>query len=101
MEQVRNVSTESDHDLIITKVLIKGKVKTNEKRVSRDFSKFDQNQFRNELSEQPWYEVYEISDPTLIADKITEIFKNVLNKHASMKMKNKNCSKINLKLSKN
>ena len=29
MEQVRNVSTESDHDLIITKVLIKGKVKTN------------------------------------------------------------------------
>ena len=75
MEQTRNISTESDHNLILQKILIKGKVKTSQKRLSRDFSKFDQSQFKNELSVQPWSEVYKISDPTLIVDKISEIFK--------------------------
>ena len=100
MEQVCNISTDSDHDLIMTKVRIKGKVKTNEKTVSRDFKLFDQNNFNFELSQLPWNEVYSITDPTLIANKIMEFFTSVLNKHASLITKNKNCSKGTLKLSK-
>ena len=100
MEQVCNISTDSDHDLIMTKVRIKGKVKTNEKTISRDFKLFDQNNFNFELSKLPWDEVYNITDPTLIANKIMEFFTSVLNKHAPLKSKNKNCSKGTLKLSK-
>ena len=70
------------------------------KQYQEIFKLFDQNNFNFELSKLPWDEVYNITDPTLIANKIRKFFTSVLNKHAPLKNKNKNCSKGTLKLSK-
>ena len=45
LEQVRNIESDSDHDLISVKLKIKGRVHNSENTYTRNYSNFDKNYF--------------------------------------------------------
>ena len=53
----------------------------------RSFNKFNQVNFRNELSKAPWQEISNEKDPNVAWDLWTQIFVSIADKHAPLKKK--------------
>ena len=85
--QTRNLESDSDHDIILTTVLTKGNVSTTEATKKRDYRNFDKNRkdYLMDLMGQKWSQIYDLMDPTLIENKITELLLDVLEKYAQLK----------------
>merc|ERR1712240_245425 len=65
--QVRNIETDSDHDLISCITKVNGNVSTPKSTRSRDFKDFNENDFKLELLGQNWLDIYDSVNPTVIA----------------------------------
>ena len=85
--QIRQIETESDHDLILATVKIEGKVKTQETTNSRNFRNFDGNYFLIEMLGLKWTEIYQHYYPTIIASIITNNITSILDKMTPRKLR--------------
>ena len=87
--------------LILVNMKITGNVTIQEGTNSRDYSKFNSENFKMELLGQNWSSVYNYNDVKLISNKITELFVSCLDNHAPRKFRfKKTFNKNKLKLSK-
>ena len=71
MEQARNIESDSDHDLIVVKLKIKGRVHNSENTYTIKYTNLNKNDFLNELYGLKWTNIYNEDEPTIIADMIT------------------------------
>ena len=76
------IDSESDHKLILTTLETKGFVKTQQSTNSRIYKNFNKDNSKLNLISQPWTNVYQYSDVKLITSEITNLFLQVLDKHA-------------------
>ena len=76
------METESDHDLILTKLKIYGTVKCREATNNRDYSNFNEHQFKLDLLGPRWTEIYSETDVKVATTKIANIFTEILKKNA-------------------
>ena len=99
--QAKQNETSSDHDLVQVIMKIKGNVATNTAVRSRDYRKFNIDEYLTELCGLNWMEIYDKDDPTLIAAAITENLCIPLNYMTPIKLRNLISNKTNgVKLSK-
>ena len=70
--KMTNMDTDSDHDLILSTVLVKGSVRNLEITKRRNFSNFNKDEYLLDLMGLKWSNIYNLKDPTLIDSAITE-----------------------------
>ena len=68
--------------MVVTTLKIKGCVRNVETVLKRNFSRFNVEDYRTELSGMKWTKLYDLKDPTLIDTFITDTILEVLNVHA-------------------
>ena len=66
--QAKQYETSSDHDLVQVIMKIKGNVVTNTAVRSRDYRKFNSDEYITKLCGLNWTELYDIDYPTLIKE---------------------------------
>ena len=86
--------TDSDHDMVVTTLKVKGCVRNVETMVKRNFSRFNLEEYKTELLGMKWSDVYDIKDPTLIDSFITDTILEVLNEHAPVQNTNQEVASI-------
>ena len=82
--QTANYETESDHNMVVTTLKIKGIVRSMETKVKRNYTRFNLEDYKTDLLGMRWTKLYDIKDPTLIDTFITDTILQVLNEHAPL-----------------
>ena len=95
----KNLESDSDHDIILTTLLLKGSISTREATRTRNYKNFDVKAYLADLMGQKWSLVYNYTDPTLIDNQITYLLMFVLEQYAPMTYKPKRKSYDGIKLS--
>ena len=85
--QVRQLETQSDHDLVLAVVKINGNVTVNSSVRSRDYRKFKYNDYIMELCGTNWTDLYDLDDPSVMAAGITKKLCKPLNRMAQVKFR--------------
>ena len=98
--KTKNITTDSDHHLIFTSLKNNGNVFGQELSLRRDYKDFDKEGYLMELLLQKWTEMYNLKDPNLILDKITELWLETLDKYAPIRVVTSGYGKNRLNLSK-